>query len=71
MIVVNSGIMQEKIKKIVLANKDYAFTFLKKEGVRLCFEVDGDEQAAAASAKKDIKADAICSGLILSVKVEE
>lgn len=72
MVVVHSGIMQAKIKELVLANQEYCFTFVKKEGIKLYFTIaQGDENEAAVAAKKAIKADPICSGLLVSVKVEQ
>lgn len=70
MVVVNSGIMQDKIKSIVENCKDYEFTYVKKEGIQLFFEVNtSDEEAAAVAAKKAIKADSIGKTLLVSVSV--
>lgn len=70
MVVVNSGIMQDKIKSIVENYKDYEFTYVKKEGIQLFFEVNtSDEEAAAAAAKKAIKADSVGKTLLVSVSV--
>lgn len=79
MVVVASGIMQKKIKEIVLTCPEYHFTFIKQEGIKMYFSItEGkdtgslpDEEVAAATVKKALKADAICSGLLLSVKVED
>lgn len=71
MIVVNTGIMQDKIKKIVESCPDYHYSFIKKEGIKLYFEVDTDnEEDAAIKAKKAIKDDSIGKTLLVSVKVE-
>ncbi len=71
MIVVNSGIMQEKIKGLVLSIDSPKFTFQKKEGVRLCFSCDSDDESNAVTiVKKTLKSDPIICGLLFSVKSE-
>lgn len=71
MIVVNSGIMQDKIKKIIESIESPKFTFIKKEGVKLCFSCDLEDDASAiAIAKKAIKSDPIASTLLISIKSE-
>ena len=70
MIVVNSAIMQDKLKKLI-ESIDPKFTFIKKEGIKLCFSCDlEDDEAAIAVAKKAIKSDPIASTLLISVKSE-
>lgn len=72
MVVINSGIMQDKIKNIVESCKDYEFTFVKKEGIKLYFDAHtDDEDSAAAAAKKAIKADSVGKTLLVSVSVEK
>lgn len=71
MIVVNSGIMQEKIKSLVLSIDSPKFSFLKKDGVKLCFSCDSDDETnAVAIIKKALKSDPIICGLLFSVKAE-
>lgn len=56
MVVINSGIMQNQIIKIVEGCKDYKYTYVKKDGIKLYFDVDTDEEEkAAVAAKKAIK----------------
>ncbi len=72
MIVVNSGIMQNQIIKIVEECTDYKYTYVKKDGIKIYFNVDdADEESAAISAKKAIKEDSIGKTLLVSVKVEK
>ncbi len=72
MIVVNSSIMQKQIIKIVENISEYTYTFVKKEGIKLYFDVDTeDQETAAIVAKKAIKADPMSGTLIISVKVEK
>lgn len=72
MIIVNSAIMQENIKKIVTSIESPKYTFVKKEGIQLYFECDCDDlQQAASIAKSAIKNDPIGGTLLLSVKVAE
>ena len=71
MVVVHSSIMQNQIIKIVENCQDYHYTFVKKDGIKLYFNVDTDNnENAAILAKKAIKADPIGSALLVSVKVE-
>lgn len=71
MIVVNSAIMQDKLKKLIESIDSAKFTFIKKEGIKLCFSCDlEDDEAAIAIAKKAIKSDPIASTLLISVKSE-
>lgn len=65
---VSSGIMQDKIKSIVEGCPDAAFKFVKKEGIDLYFENEGDAAKAAATAKAAIKADPMGKTLLISVK---
>lgn len=72
MVVINSGIMQNQIIKIVEGCKDYKYTYVKKDGIKLYFDVDTDEEEkAAAAAKKAIKDDSIGKTSLISVKVEK
>lgn len=72
MVVVHSAIMQDKLIKIVEACKDYEYKFIKKDGIKMYFEVNTeDDEAAAIAAKKTIKADPIGSTLLISVKTEK
>lgn len=68
MIKVSSGIMQDRIKDIVCSCADVHFDFLKKEGMDLFFEHDGDDAIAVAAAKAAIKADPMGKTLLISVK---
>lgn len=72
MIIVNSAIMQENIKKIVTNIESPKYTFVKKEGIQLYFSCNSDDsQYAANIAKSAIKSDPIGSTLLISVKVAE
>lgn len=72
MIIVNSAIMQDKIIDILEACKEASFKFIKKEGIRIYFETDMEDQEAAAKiAKAEIKKDPIGGTLLFSVKTEE
>lgn len=71
MVVVNSAIMQDKIISIVENCDEYNFKFVKKEGIKIYFDVDTDDEATAATvAKKAIKSDPIGGTLVISVKTE-
>lgn len=72
MIIVNSPIMQDKIIEILEASNEASFKFIKKNGIRIYFEVDMvDDEEAAKIAKSEIKKDPISGALIFSVKTEE
>lgn len=72
MVVVHSGIMQSQLQKIVESCHECHFRFVKKDGIKLYFEADiEDEDKAAAIAKKAIKSDPIGGTLLVSVKTEK
>lgn len=72
MIIVNSPIMQEKVKAIVEAIESPKFTFVKKEGIKIYFDVDSEDKDAACSiAKAAIKKDPIGGTIMFSVKPGE
>lgn len=58
MITIASAMQQEEIKSL-LENYDggeFTYTFTKKQGIKLFFDVTGDPEAAAKKAKEEIKA---------------
>lgn len=72
MIIVNSPIMQDKIIEILESSDEASFKFVKKDGIRIYFEIDlDDKDEAARIAKSEIKKDPISGALIFSVKTEE
>lgn len=69
MVVVHSPLMQDKLIKIVEACQTYEYKFIKKEGIKLYFEANtDDDDAAVAAAKKAIKADPMAGALSISVQ---
>lgn len=72
MIIVNSPIMHKQIQEIVEGIEEPNYTFQKKDGIKLYFETDAeDEEQAADIAKKAIKTNPIGSALMFKVKTEE
>ena len=57
MIIINAAMMQDKLIEIVTSLEDPKITFVAKKGMNLEFTSE-DEQAAAAAAKKALKATA-------------
>lgn len=58
MITIASAMQQEEIKKLLenYDGGDFTYTFTKKQGIKLFFEVTGDKEEAAKKAKEEIKA---------------
>lgn len=69
MITIASAMQQEEIKQLLenYAGDDFTYTFTKKQGIKLFFEVTGDPEAAAKKAKDEIKAQPWGSVLYLQV----
>lgn len=57
MIVVESGLKRDYIAELLDGKTIQSVTFrlVKREGMKLCFEHDGDSEQAAKIAKKTIK----------------
>jgi len=71
MIIVNSPLMHEQIKTQLELNEDPSYTFVKKEGIKLYFETDtNDDDKAVATAKKVIK-EKVSDVIMVKVKTEE
>lgn len=72
MITIYSPVMADQIKEVVENIDEPKYTFIKKEGMRLFFEVDiEDEEAAAAQAKSAIKATSFGKAIMFKVSTEE
>ncbi|EOT41064.1 MULTISPECIES: hypothetical protein [Enterococcus] len=58
MISIASAMQQEEIKKLLAdySEDGISYTFKEKKGIKLYFDVTGDAQKAAATAKQLIKA---------------
>lgn len=71
MIVINTALKQEEIKKVLEGLAEPKFTFVKKAGLKLYFDCDSaDSTAAAAVAKKALKADHSLSMVYFNITVE-
>lgn len=72
MIIVNTPIMQKQVQKILEEMSNPIFEFKKKEGIKLYFETDMDnEEEAAKIAKKAIKSSSIGGTLMFKVNTGE
>ena len=74
MIIVNCALRQDDIVKIVEeieVENEKVFKFLKKEGLKLCFECSlGDSEKAASIAKQAIKNTPLGKALFFSVSIQ-
>ena len=72
MIVVNCAMRQDTVKDLIAAIESPKFTFSKKEGIRLFYEVEGmDEQNGAELIKKTLKANPEMKALFFNVEVRK
>lgn len=71
MIVINTALKQEEIKKVLEGITEPKFTFVKKTGLKLYFQCDSaDSAAAAAVAKKALKAAPDLAMVYFNITVE-
>ena len=70
MICVNVAMKQDDLIKIVTNMPDYKIEYVGKKGMTLEFKTDGDEQAAAAAAKKALKATAEFRAVYFQIDVK-
>lgn len=71
-IIVNTPIMQDKIQKIVESMTEITCKLVKKDGIKLYFETNLDDQdKACALIKSAIKKDPIASAIGFTVKTQE
>lgn len=72
MIIVNSPIMQKQIQTIVEGLDNPKSTFVKKDGIKLYFEVDmEDKEEACKLIKAAIKKDPMAGAIMFTVKPGE
>lgn len=71
MIIVNSPLMHNEIKKQLELNEEPSYTFVKKEGIKLYFETDSEDQEKAVSTAKQIIKNKVSDVIMAKVKTEE
>lgn len=71
MIIVNSPLMHNEIKKQLELNEEPSYTFVKKEGIKLYFETDSEDQEKAVSTAKQIIKSKVSDVIMVKVKTEE
>lgn len=72
MISISSAMQQEEIKKLLAEYNEagISYSFKEKKGIKLYFEVTGDQEQAATTAKQLIKAQPWGSVLYFQAAVE-
>lgn len=71
MIIVNSPLMHDKIKNQLELNDEPSYTFVKKEGIRLYFETDADNDDVAVSTAKKVIKEKVSDVIMFKVRTEE
>lgn len=71
MIIVNSPLMHNEIKKQLELNEEPSYTFVKKEGIKLYFETNSEDQEKAVSTAKQIIKNKVSDVIMVKVKTEE
>lgn len=71
MIIVNSPLMHNEIKKQLELNEEPFYTFVKKEGIKLYFETNSEDQEKAVSTAKQIIKNKVSDVIMVKVKTEE
>ena len=71
MIIVNSPLMHNEIKKQLELNEEPFYRFVKKEGIKLYFETDSEDQEKAVSTAKQIIKNKVSDVIMVKVKTEE
>lgn len=71
MIIINSPLMHKKIKEQLELNEDPSYTFVKKEGIKLYFTTDMEDQEKAADIAKSIIKNKVSDVIMVKVKTEE
>lgn len=71
MIIVNSPLMHDEIIETLENNAEPSFTFEKKEGIKLYFETNMENQEEAAAIAKQLIKKATQNLIIFSVRTEE
>lgn len=72
MITIYSPVMADKIQEVVENIEDPKYTFIKKEGMKLYFEVDEEnKELAAEKAKSAIKATPFGKAIMFKVDAED
>lgn len=71
MIIVNSPLMHKEIIKQLELNEEPLYTFVKKEGIKLYFETDSEDQEKAANIAKQIIKNRVSDVIMVKVKTEE
>lgn len=71
MIIVNSPLMHNEIKKQLELNEEPFYTFVKKEGIKLYFETNSEDQENAVSTAKQIIKNKVSDVIMVKVKTEE
>lgn len=63
--------MHNEIKKQLELNEEPSYTFVKKEGIKLYFETDSEDQEKAVSTAKQIIKNKVSDVIMVKVKTEE
>ncbi|MEY8291790.1 hypothetical protein AAK882_03945 [Carnobacteriaceae bacterium 52-44] len=71
MIIVNSPLMHKEIEKQLELNEEPSYTFVKKEGIKLYFETDAEDEEKAVSTAKQIIKNKVSDVIMVKVKTEE
>lgn len=71
MIIVNSPLMHDKIIETLENSTEPSYTFQKKEGIKLYFETDMEDQEEAAALAKQMIKKATQNLIVFSVRTEE
>ena len=71
-IIINAPIMQSKIQSIVEQIESINCKLIKKDGIKLYFEIDyEDKEEACSIIKKEMKKDPIAQTIMFNVMPEE
>lgn len=71
MIIVNTPLMHEEIKEQLEANDDPSYVFKKKNGIKLYFKTDLEDQEEAAGIAKKIIKEKVSDVIMVKVRTEE
>lgn len=71
MIIINSPLMHNQIRKQLELNEDPSYTFVKREGIKLYFQTDMEDQEKAADIAKSIIKNKVSDVIMFKVKTEE
>lgn len=63
--------MHKQIQEQLELNEEPSYTFVKKEGIKLYFETDAEDQEKAASTAKQVIKNKVSDVIMVKVKTEE